>query len=883
MKERIISISKKYVWILIAPIIVGAMLFFVYALKGIYPFGNKTISYYDMAQSVVPIYYHTFDVLHGKANLFFSWNASLGTSMGDVFGNYVLFPTNLFFLFVRRDNILNSMSYYLVIKIMLSAFTMTIYSFSKCRNRVLSIISAILYSSCGFVIQYYTSIYFLDVFLIFPLLVFSYEQLVEKNKKTMYIICLSMVFLCNVQMLFFVSVYLLIKTGLLVLHKDEPERGIIVCRVFVGSICAILCSSVSLLPMIIQTLESARISDVENIGFFEAIQTIFCENQQQKNFMLFGSEFVIPLLAFLFISRKWKKYISDILMILLLMIPILFEGVNMMWHMGTYQMFPMRFGFILSFECINLLLISIQDLKKTVLHHGKYALIIVLCLLPIYTIILYRFVKEFQLYGIRDLEEYKTYWIIIVLLSCLFGGIYCSGIKDSIPMFIGLVAIIQTLLGYYGFIGVNDNYMPECGPDIIYNSENVRLEMNELNKLFDRTKDSNLYLNANYPFITQTSSASGWMNGTSFQLVEEMIRMGYAQMYVRTLDCGGTALTDAMLGYKYCINHVENDNTSLYEDMNEKHYLYRCVYNIPFGFFLNDSIKDDSIGFEHQNTLYHALVDDEDDLFTHISMDHVEPIYNKTLGLYYYSFELDTPGTCIFYVYGEALSEDLYQIQVNGKTIPCPVLSEETNVSFPNSYRNGFLDCGTYNGKIDVNIVVRKGSSCSLQLGLMSLSKLDSLINNKREEYSISSFDVSNKKLTMIIETNQAGEMVLPIAYSKNWTTYVNEKKLDSFGEINDAFLAFNLEEGKNVITIKYNQRGFFEGILLGVVGIILCIFISKKDICNNQRINRVITILFYIVLFGFVLYIYINPISSNIYQMLKSHVTIKDIWCYYP
>ena len=50
--------------------------FVAYAMNGIYPFGHKSIARGDMVQQTIPAgMYYVWDVLHGKASPFFTWNS----------------------------------------------------------------------------------------------------------------------------------------------------------------------------------------------------------------------------------------------------------------------------------------------------------------------------------------------------------------------------------------------------------------------------------------------------------------------------------------------------------------------------------------------------------------------------------------------------------------------------------------------------------------------------------------------------------------------------------------------------------------------------------------------------------------------------------------
>ena len=131
--ERFKELEKKHKYIdyLISPIIVMVILLTVYAIKGVYPFGRNTIAYYDMPTQYVQFYSNAWDILHGKVGLFFTWYFGLGSANAAGLGNFIYFPTNLFLYFTSRDNILYSLSFLLMLNMILSAYTMSFYSIKR--------------------------------------------------------------------------------------------------------------------------------------------------------------------------------------------------------------------------------------------------------------------------------------------------------------------------------------------------------------------------------------------------------------------------------------------------------------------------------------------------------------------------------------------------------------------------------------------------------------------------------------------------------------------------------------------------------------------------------------------------------------------------------
>ena len=136
-------------------IITAILLMFVYLLRGIYPFGNGNISYYDMAQANVPGSYYVYDLLHGDTGMWWNWLIGSGATLADAIGNSILSPFNFMFLFVSRSKILEAMSWFLLIKLCACAASMTFYA-QRTFGSLSSfwhILFGILYASGGFVLQ----------------------------------------------------------------------------------------------------------------------------------------------------------------------------------------------------------------------------------------------------------------------------------------------------------------------------------------------------------------------------------------------------------------------------------------------------------------------------------------------------------------------------------------------------------------------------------------------------------------------------------------------------------------------------------------------------------------------------------------------------------
>jgi len=868
-----------YKTIFISPLLIMGMLMLVYCIKGIYPFGEKNIAYYDMAQNYVPIYYHTYDVLHGYKSCYFDWYSGLGGSMTDIAGNYIFNPINLFFIFVKRNMILESMSFFLLIKLMIAAFTMSFYVAKKMQNQCIQwvIFGGILYASCGYVLQYYTNIHFLDVVMIFPLLMWSYEKMIKQERGIPYTLLMALCFVTNVYMMFMVCIYLILKSLILTWKCDKKNR--VIMNVGKFTILAIILSLFCTLPTILQLLHSTRISNTANNNYIGILASVICYMEEQKIFMVYGCEIGIAFLC-LIIMRKGKlnEYKKNIIMILFLIIPIVVESVNKLWHTGSYQHFPMRFGYILSFEFICLIIEIIRNEKYLLVINRKISIIakvMSIAMFPMIVIVLAYFLIGFEEYGIRDLTYYHAYGIIFLLLFLFYIMVLLSSNKKIIFTFAGMMIVCQAFWGYYGFIAPKEECSLECTDDIITKTEllkkNMKIKADPLGKI----KNSDTSLNANYPFILEKGAISNWTFGTITSLQGQLKQMGYSTNYTRLLDSGGTVFTDALLGIKNVFT-AEKLDERLYSCLGEckEGYYYSCNYQLPFGCILGNDIDSEveavSNKFDYQNVLFRNITGICQNLITTYSIDDniASQKENKDNNIYQYYLRIPVRNESVLYLYALDNCIEKFEFEINGEKKKIPFLSERDNLVYPAAFNNGMVECGVYeNEVIELKINVYGGDLKNLVVGSLDLELLEQGINRIEDMVSIKAIAGKN---SLDIEGKAEGDgmLFLPMGYNDGWNAKVNGEKEDVIAILEGSFCAVPIQKGEFMIHFSYVPRGIKTGIILSVLAgiIILYMLVNKKQEQKEEK-TEIITIgfnvLFYLLAIGIVVFIYVLPIIS--------------------
>lgn len=337
-----------------AIVVVGLLA--VFSINEIYPFGSGTIAYGDMSQLYIPKYYHLYDALHGSEPFYYSFQTGTGVSL---VSNVAAFsPLNLFFYFIPRNMIPESMSYFLMLKMALVALTTYIFinKVFKKLDYTYKVIFSVMFAFSGFILQYYTNIMWLDSIILYPLLILAFLELAHNKRIIPYIVVLTLIFIIGVYMgaMILLSLFVIASLYMIfVLSKEERKH----CGFYlgVGTAISLLLSLFSTLPALKCMSESARTnSSAWDRTFEQIVAELFTQVNMNKLLMLLGAELLLVILAKLIMTYKCHRRHTLFFSFttIALIVPIFCEGTNKLWHGGSYEDFPMRFAFTLTFVLV---------------------------------------------------------------------------------------------------------------------------------------------------------------------------------------------------------------------------------------------------------------------------------------------------------------------------------------------------------------------------------------------------------------------------------------------------------------------------------------------------------------------------------------------------
>ncbi|MBQ7583256.1 MAG: YfhO family protein, partial [Lachnospiraceae bacterium] len=595
--------------------------------KGIFPFGGLRIDYYDMGQTNAPLYYHIWDFLHGREGLFYSWyidegqNLAMGSSI-----QWNISVFNLFFLFIKRSAVMKSLSLFIGLHLFFMAFNMDLLlRHTTGAPRFYRILFAMAYGLTGFTLTHYTIPAYLDTAALMPLyLITLYDVLTEGDTADASSDCVSgtgrkvcikpvalyalmtgymtglgyyMAFMNLIFVLLVSGTYIFVLCGTGKTHNafDKEERRRAVGRASaglgIGTFAGLGLSSVMLLPAAMQMMKSSRFNSNLSGGFLETIHDILwaigADMYYIKWWLLSGSiAAIVILLSGLIRFRKERRI--TVFFFLFCMYPcalIVFESINLLWHMGTYYHYPIRCGYLIPIvllttaayysgriEIVNYvnqkevgedsvgsenirgdLAKSENSGKEAQKKQWSYVNINrpAFCVLSIVSLVSCAgLIFYYTSHDTWQIEELFRAWVIFALiLAAVYTVIWCVLKRPACIAPVLIMELAVTAYIGYGQPHFADKYSsdPEQSGDYVVASQALSDSLGIGESRTDRIKNPDTTLNTNYGFIMRRATVGGWANTVPRPQMDSAIALGYGAHFMRILDCGGTLLSDAAL------------------------------------------------------------------------------------------------------------------------------------------------------------------------------------------------------------------------------------------------------------------------------------------------------------------------------------------------
>ncbi len=835
--------------------------------KGIFPFGEKTIDYYDMAQQIAAFYYHIYDVLHGEKSLFFDWYTALGVNMAmSTSGCSQLSVFHIFFLFVPRDMLLESLSIFHMLKMMSMAFTMYYY-LHKTRKApyFFQLAFSVGYAFSGFVLMLYITNQWMDIGVFFPLLMLGVWKVYKEGKVALYVGILTLSLINSYYLTFMILLYVFLRRGLSIVCFRDKERNFHLWELGLGTLSSLCLSAFIVLPQLLQTMESARFGSGREGGILSQYVQIIRQVQgayTTRWFTLLGLSLAGAVIVKGWIQCKKEKRILFFTgaNILIITLELFFESINLLWHFGSYVQYPIRNGFIINFVVLETACFfagriygeaqgSFQGHKKGKILIGTLASFVIGGVgMAVYS--------RFPGLPVRRVFHVLA---IVCIIAFLLYIVWLHQTKWSVN---GIIFLLAGEILFYSFIffGKPDfitgyGEEPEQEGEYIFICNQISHAFEMQPTTMERIKNPDTSLNANYGLVLRQPALSNWTHLISPSLHEGASKWGYSRQFTRLLDAGGTVFSDALLGVTRTISRFPLEQ-ELYKEIDRAtviidratgetatYYLYENQYTLPFGVVISKEKKIEKTGYDFidlHNQMFERLakarsLEDMGEL--------IQVLYEEKDGaLYGENLQMKVKGKKALYLSGAGgdREEENIRIFVNGKAVGIPTIKNMENLDYPAHFNNNGVFLGIFENQ-EVELFIQsldeKGRDYEILVSSLDMNKLQRLCQAYEEYEGYAKF-FGRESLIEVTASKEGEILLLPIAFDKGWTVEVNGRRRDDIREEGGLFTGIPLEKGENQVVMKFLPFGMkWGGSISGITFIIL--FIGGIQYCKKKKRNR--------------------------------------------
>ncbi len=866
-----------------------ALLFCVISLLfGLFPFGENSLSYGDMKQQVIPLLLDLKQILLGQQDMLLFVGGGGGISFWGVFLFFLASPFSFLVLAIPDSELSLYINILVGCKMMTAAATAGLF-FAKATPKLPNLqrcCLAVSYAFCGYTLLFYQNLVWLDMLYLFPLLVLAMNRLREREKVGCYILVLSAMICVQFYLSYMVLLFVILYFGVfLFTTTDKAKRNRVLTLLGSGTVLSLLCTAAAWIPAFLQFLDSAR-----GVSLFASLSSgSFVTDLATCVPYLYCGGILLAALLFVLSSKQWKnpELQQPLILLPLMLLPLLVDPINKMWHTGSYQCFPVRYGYILTLLGLLIAALVLQRMESEELpekspRNSKIGVAVLVGIAVAAAIVIWFVGREdFSHYIYYLSGSYASWlWLTLAALPCV-GGLF-FGLrmllkkKMTARLFTLLLAGItatECVFGgcvYFGSAANDDNS--------VATAISVAAEIPETEY---RTKQLRKYFDVNLLSGVGLNTLDHYTSLTRENYLYSMKDLGYSAYWMEVGGQGGTSFTDQLLGIKYLISKAgaitpTDEVISQGEEYTISAYANTAslAFLLPTNTDLSELPEKSRIAL--QNLLYQTITGTDDEIFTYISPTEeqnccvrhkwsdgswrIYPVDEEQTATICYTVSVEGEQSLYFECYNSAsnaVSEDIYgsfRLTVNG---------EKLSGTYPSQSNNGLYYLGTF---CDETVTVEAKLLQEVNCNYFGLYAMDEEATTAAlEDIENQEVSIDGNTVTVSCQSENETTLFLSLPYDSGYTATVNGVEAE-VSQIFGTFCAVTVPAGESTVVLTYTPAGLQIGIILSIVGVLLAvvllIYLHKRGLPHwISHTEPVINWAFYLIFELTIVLVYIFPV----------------------
>lgn len=868
--RRFIKETYLYVLAVVLPIII---MFFIYKINKIYPFGDETIIQGDSSHQYICFLKGLQNRLQHGIISDYDWNSGLGTNYYALATYYLFSPINLL-LFVWKGNLINFINLIITLKLSLASLCFFIYISKKYKNKnLLMLIVSLCYSLSSYIITYGTvNIIWLDVLIIFPLIMLGIEQLFYNNKCKLYYIALFLSIVFNYYLSIIICIFLVVYFISLILSdiKNKSNNLLRIKNFILYSFLSGISATFVYIPAMFNfnlTISSKNFLKEHSNGL-----GIWKINSLPKTMLRFliqvpkdtndfypnlycGIIILFSLTIYLLNANIEKKEkIRNSSLILLFILSLYIKPLYLISNGFHYPYgYTHRNTFIFIFLLLTITYESLINI--TYLKNGCFLFTFIVAIG--YMLFVWKFSidnKEF-----KENIIYLSIFFLVLYGLVLYIMMYSRKLIYILHLLLLLITCVELFYNAIGTILPGDHYfMYEQDININKITHSITKDNSTYRSYFDY---ENNYISRNNPELYNYNGCDIFSSTSNYYIMKLYKSLGLGYFVNSYTLKENNALIRSLFNVKYYFNAgsitypihpntIKNEIIMYYKftrsdifdyDINstmiadsikindyKTNTLYKNKYPFSFAFTIkNLDIQFSENVFENLNKLYSALSNDNSEMYSKISAT----LNGSNTQSKEYTIHVSEDCNISYYLGYSAYSDVETRFLVKSK--------DNKTYDGIEYYNNSIITIRNLKKGDTLYIAIPEQFADNFLVYKDNQISMEKCYNNLKDGF----LDITHFEDTRIegnITAKEDGYMFTSIPYDKGWSVYVDEKKVNT-EKILDAFISVPISKGKHKVILKYRSPGKILGIIISIIGFttFIVIEILKKKKQNKNKLQE--------------------------------------------
>ncbi len=848
MKENKVTkwLSNKQIYLLAfsAPVL---LMFIIFVLCEVFPFGNRSFMHLDMYHQYYPFLVEFFHKLKSGDSLLFSWNLGAGSNFTALYVYYLASPLNWLCVFVPEQYLLEFMTYLVVFRIGLCGVTFAYYLRSHFQTKHFAIVFfSIFYSLSGYMAAYNWNVMWLDCLVLAPLIILGLERLVKEGKTRLYCITLAIAILSNYYICIMICIYLVLY--FIVLLPDAPKKGRALVQFGMYSLIAGGIGAVLLLPELsaLKLTEFTSSPFPKNVTSYFPILDILSRHfaDVQVETMLdhwpniYCGVAVMFFLPLYIMDRNigFREKLAKLVLLAFLIISFSSNTLNFLWHGFNYpDSLPCRQSFLY----IILLLTVCFETFLHIREYTKKDLTGVFLGVLFFVLISQKLVTD---------DAFTTASFYITIVALIFYGVIMNLYMNHVAYAKRLAILTLILVMVEAGVNTGLTSVPSTSREAYFkNHESYTQITDDILK-----NDTDFYRIEKFKRLTQNDamlqsfpSATCFSSTNSALITKFFDTFGMQNSRVYYSFQGATPLTSSLLSVKYMLSDKPIIDDPLYKQIekNGDVTLYENKYTLPLGYIV------DSAYLNHNSDEEELLVDEDEvsdiiegeesdlSMMNPISAQNALASEFSDKGKLFEQINVKDSDKKSAYISVEK-DGHIYAYIQNRKVKEATAHSESKQMEFKKLKNPYILDLGYQKAGNVVDITAKEDEGLKLIAYSFNEDVMTDVIHTlSSQSMVVDSFD--STKVNGHITVEKAGQLVLSIPYDPGWKVMVDGKEA-SISLFEGCMISVPMELGEHTIAMTYFPESLKTGAIISILSLLLllCLIFREAFVHFGKKSN---------------------------------------------